>query len=71
VKRRLRSVYYMANRQAAELTVSGSAARRMADFYVPCDERLASVLETMGVAPPPWSAGARTARQVERPDDPR
>jgi hypothetical protein len=59
VKRRLRAVYYLANREPAELTVSASAARRMADFYEPCDARLASLVETMGVARPPWSPGAR------------
>jgi hypothetical protein len=59
VKRRLRRVYYLANREPTELTVSASAARRMAEFYAPCDARLASVVETMGVARPPWLAGAR------------
>jgi len=59
MKRRLRSVYYLANREPAELTVSATAARRMAEFYQPCDARLASVLETMGAARPPWLAEAR------------
>jgi len=58
VKRRLRSAYYLVNREPAELTMSAVAARRMAEFYEPCDARLASVLETMGVAGPPWLAGA-------------
>jgi hypothetical protein len=39
--------------------VSATAARRMAEFYEPCDARLASVLETIGVARPPWLTGAR------------
>ena len=55
-KRRLRAVYYLANRESAGPTVSASAARRMAEFYEPCDARLASVLETMGAPPPPWLA---------------
>jgi Sulfotransferase family len=59
VKRRLRALYYVANREPAEITVSESAARRMAEFYAPCDARLASTLEAMGVPPPPWSVGAR------------
>jgi hypothetical protein len=59
MKRRLRAVYYLANREPAELTVSASAARRMAEFYAPCDTRLASVVQTMGIARPPWLAGAR------------
>jgi hypothetical protein len=59
MKRRLRAVYYQANREPAELTVSATAARRMAEFYQPCDARLASVVETMGLARPPWLAGAR------------
>jgi hypothetical protein len=59
MKRRLRAVYYLANREPAELTVSASAAKRMAEFYQPCDARLASIVETMGVARPPWLAGAR------------
>ena len=58
LKRRLRSVYYLANREPAELTVSSSAAKRMAEFYEPCDARLASLVETLGVARPPWLAGA-------------
>jgi hypothetical protein len=58
-KRRLRAVYYRANREAAELTVSSSAARRMAEFYQPCDARLASIVDSMGVARPPWLTGAR------------
>jgi hypothetical protein len=57
VKRRLRAVYYLANRESAELTVSPGAARRMAEFYEPCDARLASLVETMGIARPPWMAG--------------
>jgi hypothetical protein len=59
MKRRLRAVYYLANREPAELTVSASAARRMAEFYEPCNVWLASVLETMGAPGPPWLAGAR------------
>jgi Sulfotransferase family len=59
MKRRLRAVYYLANREPAELTVPATAARRMAEFYEPCDARLASVLATMGVARPPWLAEAR------------
>jgi hypothetical protein len=59
MKRRLRAVYYLANREPAELTVSASAARRMAEFYEPCDARLAALLATMDTAPPPWLAGAR------------
>jgi hypothetical protein len=58
VKRRLRAVYYLANREPAELTMSPGAARRMAEFYGPCDARLASLARTMGIAPPPWLAGA-------------
>jgi hypothetical protein len=59
VKRRLRGVYYLANREPAELTMSASAARRMAEFYQPCDAGLASLLEAMGVPRPPWLAGTR------------
>jgi hypothetical protein len=59
MKRRLRAVYYLANREPAGLTMSASAARRMAEFYEPCDARLASLMETMGVAPPPWLTTAR------------
>ncbi len=58
-KRRLRAVYYLANRESAGPTVSASAARRMAEFYEPCDARLASLLERMGAPRPPWMAGAR------------
>jgi hypothetical protein len=59
MKRRLRTVYYLANREPAELTMSTSAARRMAEYYAPCDARLASLVETMGIERPPWMAGAR------------
>ena len=59
LKRRLRAVYYLANREPAELTMSATAAKRMAEFYEPCDARLTSVLATMGVARPPWLAEAR------------
>jgi hypothetical protein len=58
VKRRLRALYYRANREPTQLTVSPSAARRMAEFYEPCDARLASLAETMGIARPPWVSGA-------------
>jgi hypothetical protein len=54
MKRRLRGMYYTANREPTELTVSETAARRLAEFYRPCDARLASQLETMGVPRPPW-----------------
>ena len=59
VKRRLRALYYLANREPTELTVPPSAARRMAEFYEPCDARLVSLVESMGIARPPWVAGAR------------
>jgi hypothetical protein len=59
LKRRLRAVYYLANREPAQLTMSAAAAKRMAEFYRPCNARLASLLETMGVAQPPWLADAR------------
>jgi hypothetical protein len=58
-KRRLRAVYYLANRESAGPTVSASAARRMAEFYEPCDARLASLLERMGAPRPPWMGGPR------------
>ena len=59
MKRRLRAVYYLANREPAGPAVSVSAARRMAEFYEPCDARLAALVETMGVARPPWLASPR------------
>jgi len=59
VKRRLRAAYYVVNRKPDEPTVSAGAAERMAEFYEPCNARLASILASMGVAPPPWSAVAR------------
>lgn len=60
IKRRLRSMYYLANREPTELTVSETAARRMADFYRPYDARLVRHLEAMGAPPPPWVTGAGT-----------
>jgi hypothetical protein len=59
VKRRLRGVYYSVNRQPVGLTVSPAAAKKMADFYEPWNERLAAQLEAMGAPLPPWLAGAR------------
>jgi hypothetical protein len=55
-KRRLRSLYYAANRAPAELTLSEAAARRMAEFYEPYDRRLAAQLGAMGAPRPPWVA---------------
>jgi len=56
-KRRLRSLYYLANREPSRLTVSDAAARQMADFYRPYDDLLAQQLDAMGVAPAPWWPG--------------
>jgi len=58
-KRRLRAAYYLVNRERTPLRLSPTAARRMADFYRPYDDRLAELLQAMGVAPAPWLATAQ------------
>jgi len=55
-KRRLRGLYYAANKESAEPTLSEAAARRMAAFYEPYDRRLVAQLEAMGAPHPPWVA---------------
>lgn len=67
-KRRLRGVYYLANREPSEMTMSDSAARRMADFYRPYEQRLARQLESMGVPQQPWLAG-RCSGHFDGPED--
>jgi len=57
-KRRLRSLYYLVNREPADLTPSTAAATRMAKFYEPYDATLAVQMESMGIARPPWVLAA-------------
>jgi hypothetical protein len=71
VKRRLRRAYYVVNGDPAELTMSDSAATRLAEFYAPFDKRLVEQLEGMNVPPPPWVAqgawvdGPQLSRRVD------
>jgi hypothetical protein len=56
LKRRLRQVYYLANRDPAKLAMGEAAASRLGAFYRRYDERLVEQLERMDVPPPPWVA---------------
>jgi hypothetical protein len=58
LKRRLRGLYYVANRDPAESTPSAAATQRMADFYRPCDDELAAQLRSLGMPAPPWLTSA-------------
>jgi hypothetical protein len=55
-KRRLRRLYYLANRSPEEMTMRPATAARLADFYQPHDVELGQQLEAMGVPRPPWWA---------------
>lgn len=54
LKRRLRSLYYLVNREPVDLTLSTAAAGRMTKFYEPYDAMLAVQLDALGIARPPW-----------------
>jgi hypothetical protein len=59
VKRGLRRAYYSVNREPAELEVTPTAARKMAEFYEEWDRLLVTQLEAAGAPRPPWPAITR------------
>jgi hypothetical protein len=54
IKRRLRGLYYLVNRDPAESTPSAAATQRLARFYKPHDDELARQLRSLGLPRPPW-----------------